>query len=160
MEDYCSRCAGSFDEELLEEKGSELLCPDCLAGKTVDDPETEALKQVMGRQFAWPGALDMAVTVAMALALGVGWAVGLAPRSIWWSLFLAVAPMSCGAYLRARCDPDNNGTLAWAIATGALVPLFGFLAHLVHPGGPLWITLFLIPFGAATGLMSVVGMKR
>jgi hypothetical protein len=160
MEDYCSRCAGSFDEELLEEKGSELLCPDCLAGKEVVDPEVEALKQVLGSRFAWPGAADIAIVAFIAVALGVGWAIGLAPRSIWWSLFLAVAPMSCGAYLRMRCDPDNSGTMAAAIAAGALVPIVGFVAHLIHTGQPLWITLFLIPFGAATGLMSTVGMRR
>jgi hypothetical protein len=159
-EDFCSHCARPFATSELTERGSELICDDCLAGRTREDPEADALAEALGRRTRWPGPLDMAITGGIAVALGVGWALIMAPLSPWWALFLAAAPLSCGGYLKLRCDADNNGTAAWALAVGAAVPVTGFLAHVAAHGSPPWITLFLIPFGAAVGLVSTIGLRR
>ena len=159
-EDYCSSCARPFQTSDLNKRGSELLCDDCVAGRVVEDPEAEAIKQRLGRRLRWPLPVDLAASSAMAVALGLGWVTVLSPLSIWWCLFLAAAPISCGVYLKARCDTDNVGTMLWSIIVGSAVPIAGFAGYLAANGSALWITLFLIPFGAATSLVAVVGLRR
>jgi len=156
-EDYCSGCARAFPEDQLTERGSELLCADCAAGKTVDDPELAAMRERLGGGgLQLPGVLDLVVTVLMALLLAVGWGLLLAPITFWWAFFLAGAPASIGLYLKVRADADNRGTMLWALIVGGALPILGFLVHLVAHGEAMWICLFLIPFGAALGLLALV----
>lgn len=158
-EDYCSSCAGAFPADQLTERGSELLCPDCAGGKTVEDPELAAMRERLGTGgVQLPGALDLIITAVMTVVLGVGWGMILAPISHWWALFLAVAPGSTGIYLKLRADAENRGTLVWALILGSLVPVLGFATHLIAHGESNWLCLVLFPFGAAVGLLGV--MKR
>ncbi len=159
IEDYCSGCARTFPADQLTERGSQLLCPDCAAGRTGEDPEVRAMRQRLGRRLTPPPALDLVVVGTMVLLLGVGWGLLLAPASPWWSLALAAMPAAIGAYLKLRADPDNLGTSLTAVGAGALVPAVGFATHLAAHAEALWIGVVLIPFGAATAIFALLGKR-